>query len=93
VLRRPKKGFSTPIDQWFRGSLTPFVRETLLGEQAAGRQLFDLAVVERLIEEHAVGRHNHQRLLFSLVSFELWHRQFVQRRLPSGDQVAATTAA
>jgi asparagine synthase (glutamine-hydrolysing) len=77
IIKRPKRGFATPIDQWFRGSLNPFVRETLLGDRAAARRYFDLAVLGRLIADHQAGRENYQRQLFSLLCFEIWHQQFV----------------
>ena len=77
VIDRPKKGFATPIDGWFRGSLNPFVRETLLGQNAAVRRYFDAAVLARMIQDHQDGRENYQRQLFSLVSFEIWHQQFI----------------
>jgi hypothetical protein len=30
-----------------------------------------------LLREHISGRHDHRRQLFSLLTFELWHRQFI----------------
>jgi asparagine synthase (glutamine-hydrolysing) len=77
VIHRPKRGFATPIDRWFRGALNPFIRDTLLGHNAATSRYFDRGVVRRLIEEHQAGRDDHQRRLFALLSFEIWHRQFL----------------
>ncbi len=77
VVKRPKRGFATPIDAWFRGPLNTFVREHLLGPRAAQRGYFDLTVVERLIDEHESGRQDRRRQLFSLLAFELWHQEFV----------------
>ncbi|HLZ09284.1 MAG TPA: asparagine synthase-related protein, partial [Chloroflexota bacterium] len=77
VIDRPKKGFATPMDGWFRGSLNPFVRETLLGEKAAVRRYFDATVLARMIQDHQDGREDYQRHLFSLLSFEIWHQQFI----------------
>jgi asparagine synthase (glutamine-hydrolysing) len=80
MLRRPKRGFETPIDGWFRGPLSPFVKATLLDPGAAAKEYFETAVVEGLIRDHQLGRRDYRRQLFSLLSFELWHRQFVAAR-------------
>jgi asparagine synthase (glutamine-hydrolysing) len=65
------------MDGWFRGSLNPFVRETLLSENAAVRRYFDASFLARMIQDHQDGRENYQRQLFSLLSFEIWHQQFI----------------
>jgi asparagine synthase (glutamine-hydrolysing) len=77
IVTRPKRGFATPIDDWFRGTLSTFVRDTLLSRHAAERGYFDPRVVAQLIVEHERGRHDRRRQLFSLLAFELWHQQFV----------------
>jgi hypothetical protein len=30
-----------------------------------------------MLDEHAAGRHDHKRVLFALLTFELWHEQFI----------------
>src|SRR6266581_5072376 len=35
-LRRSKMGFGVPIGHWFRGTMQPFLRQTLLSEKALG---------------------------------------------------------
>ncbi|MBI3272536.1 MAG: asparagine synthase (glutamine-hydrolyzing) [Planctomycetes bacterium] len=80
ILRRAKQGFRTPIDGWFRAGLKEFVSDALLGESAACRSYFDPEGVASLVREHAEGREDHHRILFALLSFELWHGQFVKNR-------------
>ena len=41
------------------------------------RSFFDTTAIRRTIEEHASGRHDHKRILFSLLTFEIWHEQFI----------------
>jgi asparagine synthase (glutamine-hydrolysing) len=77
VIARRKVGFSTPVDGWLRGGLRTHVEERLLSEGSACGTHFRLDTVRRLIQEHASGRHDHKRILFSLLTFELWHEQFI----------------
>jgi asparagine synthase (glutamine-hydrolysing) len=77
VIGRRKRGFETPVDRWFRTELSGYVRNTLLAHDSACRLYFRPAAVERLIQEHVTGRQDHRRQLFTLLTFELWHRQFI----------------
>jgi asparagine synthase (glutamine-hydrolysing) len=90
VLRRKKVGFDTPVDEWFRGQVNSVVKEQLLDHGSASRSYFRPEVVARMIREHESGRHDHKRILFSLLTFELWHQQFIA---PSGWPVAQRAAA
>jgi asparagine synthase (glutamine-hydrolysing) len=77
VINRRKRGFETPVDRWFRSELTGYVRNLLLSPEAACPMYFQPTAIETLVREHVNARHDHQRQLFSLLTFELWHRQFV----------------
>jgi asparagine synthase (glutamine-hydrolysing) len=77
VLRRRTIGFATPIDGWFRREINSVVKEQLLDAGSACRSYFRPEVVTRIIHEHERGRHDHKRILFSLLTFEVWHQQFI----------------
>ena len=79
IIRRKKKGFATPMDQWLQNGLTGYVRESLLDGSSASREYFREGVVERMIDEHASGRVNYQRQIFALLTFEIWSRIFLDR--------------
>lgn len=72
VARGGKRGFGVPLDEWFRGGLAPFVRDTLLAPSARLRDHVSQAYVRRLVEEHAAGWANHGHRLWALVTFERW---------------------
>jgi asparagine synthase (glutamine-hydrolysing) len=89
ILRRKKVGFDTPVDGWFRGEINSVVKEQLLDDGSACRSYLQPAVVARMIREHESGRHDHKRILFSLLTFELWHQQFIKpSRWPGADRYA-----
>ena len=77
VIARKKIGFATPVDSWLRGALRSYAEERLLDEGSAARTYFRPEPVRRLLAEHASGRHDHKRILFSLLTFEIWHEQFI----------------
>jgi asparagine synthase (glutamine-hydrolysing) len=82
VIRRPKHGFGIPLGRWFRGQLAGFARDLLLSETSRRRGILDTGYVEQLLERHQRG----QELdlpLWTLISFELWCRAFLDRRFPA----------
>lgn len=79
ILDRSKKGFGVPLNRWFRGPLRPLVKELLLSDAFRRRGIFDTAYVKRLIERQEQGRPLDLHL-WTLMSFELWCRTFLDRR-------------
>ena len=77
IIKRKKIGFETPIDQWFSGKLHDYLSDNLLSARSASNHYFNRAVVEEMIRDHKSGRHDYKRHLFSLLTFELWHKQFI----------------
>lgn len=76
-LTRAKMGFGVPIGHWFRGTMQPFLRETLLSEKALSRGLFNRAGVRQLIDQHVANKVNHEHRLWSLLMLELWFQRFI----------------
>jgi len=76
-LNRSKMGFGVPIGHWFRGSMQPFLRETLLSERSLGRGLFRPEMVHQLIDHHVSAKADHSHRLWSLLMLELWYQRFI----------------
>jgi asparagine synthase (glutamine-hydrolysing) len=77
ILRRPKQGFPVPLATWLRGAWRDFAGDVLLDRTARQRGLFDAAVVERLLVEHASGKQDHAGKIWMLLNLELWQREFL----------------
>jgi asparagine synthase (glutamine-hydrolysing) len=95
LMDRPKQGFAVPLGAWFRGRLDGFVRDLLLGETARRRGILDPVYVERLLARHARGRPLDLQI-WTLISFELWCRTFLDTRIPrrpARDPVGAAVEA
>ena len=78
VVYRKKKGFANPVEAWFRTTMQPFVKECLLSSDSAAGCYFDQKYIRRMLEADRGGKEQLRRHIYLLVSFELWHRAFVQ---------------
>src|SRR2546421_3894297 len=78
VLRRGKKGFGVPFAKWLKSELRPLAHDLLSPERLRRSGLFDAAYVSRLLDEHERGVANHRKLLWTLLTFELWRESFVE---------------
>jgi len=75
VLKRPKRGFAVNVvDSWFRSSIDNKMAETFLDSGSRINQYLRPAAVRELFEQHASGRQDNHKILFSLVVFEEWLR-------------------
>ena len=75
ILKRPKRGFGVKVvDSWFRGAIDNKMSDTLLDSGSKIYQYLRPTVVRELFEQHASGRHDNHKILFSLVVFEEWLR-------------------
>ena len=74
VIDRPKKGFGVPVAAWLRGPLDELVDDLLSPRRTAEAGYLDAARVRRLIDEHRANARNHRKVLWTLLSFELWRQ-------------------
>jgi asparagine synthase (glutamine-hydrolysing) len=76
ILERPKVGFRVPVNEWFHGGMLGYLTECLTGSASRTREYYRPTVLKRYLDEHAAGRQNHEKLLWSLLSLEIWHREY-----------------
>ena len=79
ILDRKKTGFPVPVESWISHELKDFVRDVLLDRKTLERGYFQKNFVEALIAD-GPQREKHASDIFSLVTLELWHRQFLDGR-------------
>jgi asparagine synthase (glutamine-hydrolysing) len=72
VIHRPKKGFGIPVAAWLKGPLDPLVDDLLAESRLCAGGYFDATRVRRLVDEHRSNAKNHRKVLWTLLSFELW---------------------
>jgi asparagine synthase (glutamine-hydrolysing) len=76
-IDRTKQGFQVPMAEWLRTDLAELARETLLGGDAASRTYLRQDAVAGLLGRHLAREEDNSSLLWSILSFELWHREVV----------------
>ena len=76
VLERRKKGFGVPLARWFRAELAPLLQEACAPDMIRRAGLFRPEAVERLLGEHAAGRRDHRKKLYTLLAFQLWASRY-----------------
>ncbi|MBN2569767.1 MAG: asparagine synthase (glutamine-hydrolyzing) [Deltaproteobacteria bacterium] len=76
--RKDKRGFPTPIAEWFNGPLKGYVHEIMTSKRACERGLYDQALFSgsrsRVPDP---GSRPFDRSLWGALCVELWHRKFV----------------
>jgi asparagine synthase (glutamine-hydrolysing) len=81
ILQRKKIGFRVPFGEWFRGPQRDFVQDLLTSEGSGVARICNRAKLRSLVAEHMNGRHNHERILWSLASLEIFLRTFKPTQL------------
>lgn len=75
ILYRKKKGFSVPLDAWFRGKLDAYINEQLLDPSGLSARIFGYNNLQALIKRHHQGINN-GRKLWALLMLNLWAKQW-----------------
>ena len=68
LLYRPKQGFSTPLDTWFRGPLAQRMNDAVSRLGASG--YLNINAVRETVGRHRSGRSNHGAALWSLLMLD-----------------------
>jgi asparagine synthase (glutamine-hydrolysing) len=76
ILQRRKVGFRVPVNEWFRGPMREYLLAHLTGSDSRTRAYYQPAALQRVLQEHVSGRQNHEKLLWCLLTLEIWHRAY-----------------
>jgi asparagine synthase (glutamine-hydrolysing) len=90
IIDRRKQGFGIPLGRWFRGKLGGFVRDLLLTKRSRERGFFNPDAVADLVRSHEAGRPLDMQI-WTLLSFELWCRAFIDARTARQREVACVS--
>ena len=78
ILNRPKVGFRVPVNEWFQGPMKDYLYEHLTGQSSITNHYYNKDFLDRVLQEHSNGRQNHEKLLWSLLNLEIWHREYIR---------------
>jgi asparagine synthase (glutamine-hydrolysing) len=82
LLHRRKQGFSLPLVHWMREELKDGLLQILLEPRTLQRGYFEPQAIRAVMDEHFRGRRDRAGVLWMLLVFELWHRNFLEAKRP-----------
>ena len=79
LLHRRKQGFSLPLVHWMKHELKDGLLQILQEPRTMQRGYFRPESVRVVLDEHFRGRRDHSGVLWMMLVFELWHRNFLEK--------------
>ncbi|HUI93286.1 MAG TPA: asparagine synthase (glutamine-hydrolyzing) [Chitinivibrionales bacterium] len=82
IIDKPKRGFSVPLDEWFRGELREYLAERLFDSGFSYEQygLWRLPV-EEFFAAHIAGKRDYSSFLWQMLMFIVWEQAVLQKRI------------
>jgi asparagine synthase (glutamine-hydrolysing) len=75
INRKEKMGFPVPLHLWAKNKAKDFILDTMLSQNAKGRNIIKSKCVEKMIRsERPFGRG-----LWGILCLELWFKQFIDK--------------
>jgi asparagine synthase (glutamine-hydrolysing) len=72
ILTQRKRGFSIPIQRWFREDWSTLFKESCMNESCRTTAVLNPDYISRLYREHLEGREEHGHRLWSILVLEHW---------------------
>ena len=91
ILKRKKTGFPVPLQRWLEHNLRDYAHDILLSDRASGRGYFRKNEVEKMLKP-ANGSAARTKEIFSLLTLELWHREFMDHQNVQRERVVQLSA-
>lgn len=89
VLHRPKLGFPVPIRFWLKNEMYDWARQIINDSQTD--YLFNKQYFLQLLEDHRQDKRDNSRKLWTVLTFMMWHKLYVEApHLMTSNEAAAT---
>ena len=79
IIQRKKRGFSTPVDEWFQDTLSETLEDLISDSGSFSQLYFNVNSLKKIIDNHRKKKRNYKNPLFMLLSLELWYKNFYKR--------------
>jgi asparagine synthase (glutamine-hydrolysing) len=73
LIDRPKKGFGVPVSAWLKGPLREWAESLIEPARVRREGFLRPEAVSRIWNQHCVGWHKRQGLLWAILMFQAWH--------------------
>lgn len=78
IHKAVKQGFSSPDQSWFKGESIDFVKRSILDKNSAIYHYMNYEHTAKLVNEHLDGKSNRRLLIWSLINFDYWCKQYLK---------------
>lgn len=76
ILKRSKVGFRVPVNEWFRSTMREYLLDHMTGPSARMTTCYNPNRLAQILNEHINGLQNHEKLLWCMLSLEIWAREY-----------------
>jgi asparagine synthase (glutamine-hydrolysing) len=83
LVWRPKQGFGTPVEQWFRGPLGEQLQSQLTDSPINELGWLDRGRVQELLDLHRTGRAERSFQLWNILNLSLWFDHWIAGKEPA----------
>ena len=90
IPERRKVGFRVPVTEWFSSGMRDYLYDHLGAAGSLTRSYYHAPVLDRVLDEHTRGVTTHDKLLWTLLTLEVWRRQ--QRHEAANEERLACAA-
>ncbi len=80
IQKRPKHGFTLPVDLWFRDELREMALDVLSESHLKRIGILNPRAVSQMLHEHLQGKANHKDTLWSCFVFVLWYQNWIEMK-------------
>ena len=78
IIWRQKKGFNMPVAYWLSGDLKEMLMDMLSESYVSRQNLFEYSYIQQITGEHFQHRKDNRKLLWTLLMFQLWYRNYIE---------------
>jgi asparagine synthase (glutamine-hydrolysing) len=77
AIYKRKQGFTPPDKTWYKNELRYYIKNMLLGRKSLIGDYIEPSSIERLLTSHNEGQADNRMIIWSMLFFEGWLRQFI----------------
>lgn len=78
IINRPKKGFGIPLAEWLTSEIKPLMLDVLVEKKIKKQGIFNYHYIQKLIDEHLAKKKDNRKLLWTLITFQLWQKRWLK---------------
>jgi len=80
ILKKRKHGLAVPTNIWFKGKLKNYLFEIIFDKKTKSRGYFNFEYMEKLYKNYQNKNQPLDSQFWLILNFELWHRQFIDKK-------------